>query len=89
MGGDTPRNTYSSFPEINELCNVTSCWKYIKRNVRSFLLCTRYCSVDEIKDVCVDAVCSVRGRDQRCMQKLVGNPEDKMCLGRLTILDVD
>jgi hypothetical protein len=58
-------------------------------NIHGFLLCTRYCSVDEIKEVCVDAVCNVRGRDQRCMQKLVGNPEDKICLGRLTMLDVD
>ena len=34
MGGDTTRNMYSSFPEIhvNKLRNVTSCWKYIKRN---------------------------------------------------------
>jgi hypothetical protein len=36
----------------------------------------------------VGAVCSVRGSDQRCMQKLVGNAEDKMFLRRLTMLDV-
>jgi hypothetical protein len=57
-------------------------------NVRIFLMCTRYCLVDKIKEVYVDAVCSVRGSNQRCMQKLVGNPEDKMFLGRLTMLDV-
>ena len=33
MGGDTIRNMYSSFPEINKLCNVASYWKYIKRNI--------------------------------------------------------
>ena len=33
MGGDTTRNMYSSFPEINKLCNFASCWKYIKRNI--------------------------------------------------------
>ena len=33
MGGDTTQNMYSSFPEINKLCNITSCWKYIKRIV--------------------------------------------------------
>ena len=33
MGGDTTRNMYSSFPEINNLCNVASRWKYIKRNI--------------------------------------------------------
>ena len=33
MGGDTTRNMWSSFPEINKLCNVASCWKYIKRNI--------------------------------------------------------
>ena len=32
MGGDTTRNMYSSFPEINKLCNVEASWKYIKRN---------------------------------------------------------
>ena len=32
MGEDTTRNMQSSFPEINKLCNVASCWKYIKRN---------------------------------------------------------
>ena len=29
MGGDTTQNMYSSFPEINKLCNFASCWKYI------------------------------------------------------------
>jgi len=33
MGGDTTRNKYSSFPEINKLCNVAHRWKYIKRNI--------------------------------------------------------
>ena len=33
MGGDTTRNMQSSFPEINKLCNVASCWKYIKRDI--------------------------------------------------------
>ena len=28
---DTTQNMYSSFLEINKLCNVASCWKYIKR----------------------------------------------------------
>jgi hypothetical protein len=37
----------------------------------------------------VDAVYNVCGRDQRYVQILVGNPEDKICLGRLTMLDVD
>ena len=33
MGGDTTRNMYSSFPEINTLCKVISCWKHVKRNI--------------------------------------------------------
>jgi hypothetical protein len=33
MGGDTIRNIENGFPEINKLCNVASCWKYIKRNI--------------------------------------------------------
>ena len=33
MGGDTIRNMLGSFPEINKLCNVASCWKYIKSNI--------------------------------------------------------
>ena len=33
MGGDTTRNMKSNFPEINKMCNVASCWKYIKRNI--------------------------------------------------------
>ena len=34
MGEDTTRKMQSSFPEINKLCKVASCWKYeyIKRN---------------------------------------------------------
>ena len=33
MGGNTTQNIQSSFPEINKLSNVESCWKYIKRNI--------------------------------------------------------
>ena len=33
MGEDTTRNMKSRFPDINTLCNVASCWKYIKRNI--------------------------------------------------------
>jgi hypothetical protein len=62
-----------------------------KKVVGTFIVSAVYqiCSVDEIKEVDVDAVCSVHGRDQRCMLKLVGKPEDKIRLGRLTALDVD
>ena len=41
MGGDTTWNMYSSFPEINKVCNVASCWKYIKRNLL-LLVCLIY-----------------------------------------------
>lgn len=58
-------------------------------NVQSFFVCTRYCSVDEIKEVGVDAVFSLHGRDQICMQKMVASHEGKICLGRLTMLDID
>ena len=34
-GGDTTQNMDSSFPEINKLRNVASCWKYIKRNTHT------------------------------------------------------
>ena len=37
MRGDTTRNMQSSFPEINKLCNVASCWKYIKRNIAGYV----------------------------------------------------
>jgi len=37
MGADAARNMYSSFPEINELCKVASCWKHIKRNILTML----------------------------------------------------
>jgi len=33
MGGDATRNMYSSFPEINKMRNVASCWKYIETNI--------------------------------------------------------
>ena len=33
MRGDTTRNMYSSVPEKKKLCNVASCWKYIKRDI--------------------------------------------------------
>ena len=33
MSGDSTRNMYNSFPEINKLCKVASRWKYIKKNI--------------------------------------------------------
>lgn len=68
---------------------TSRCWKKMLWKPSYFLLCVRYCSVDEIADVVVGSVCSLHGRDQRCMQKLVGKPEDRIRLGRLTMLDVD
>ena len=63
--------------------------KNVMGTFKVFFVCTRYCSVDEIKEVGVDAVFSLHGRDQICIQKMVGSPEDKICLGRLTMLDTD
>jgi len=39
LGGDTTRNMYRSFPEINKLCNVPYSWKYTKITC-SFMLLT-------------------------------------------------
>ena len=39
MGGDTIRNMFSSFPEINIMCNVASCWKFIKSYLVEHFTC--------------------------------------------------
>jgi hypothetical protein len=52
--------------------------------MRSLMICIliKYCSVEKIKKNGMGGTCSTCGRDERCIQVLVGKPEGKISLGR-------